>query len=73
MHATLAFGTASFMFTGHCSPDTCPRLVPMALPRSPYKFWGRGGGGKPADVHVVPAPDPYRYERVCRTTAVRQA
>jgi 4-aminobutyrate aminotransferase-like enzyme len=27
---------------------------------SPYKFDGPGGAGKPADVHVVPLPDPYR-------------
>jgi 4-aminobutyrate aminotransferase-like enzyme len=27
---------------------------------SPYKFDGPGGAGRPADVHVVPLPDPYR-------------
>jgi len=27
---------------------------------SPYKFNGPGGRGKPAHVHVVPTPDPYR-------------
>ncbi len=29
---------------------------------SPYKFDGRGGAGKPAHVHVLPLPDPYRGE-----------
>ena len=27
---------------------------------SPYKFEGRGGGGKPSGTRVVPMPDPYR-------------
>ncbi|GAX77014.1 hypothetical protein CEUSTIGMA_g4461.t1 [Chlamydomonas eustigma] len=27
---------------------------------SPYKFWGKGGRGKPKNVHVMPCPDPYR-------------
>ncbi len=27
---------------------------------SPYKFNGRGGGGRPAHVQVTPRPDPYR-------------
>lgn len=39
------------------------------IPLSPYKFWGRGGAGRPPHVHVVPCPDPYRcvcaWVRVC--------
>lgn len=27
---------------------------------SPYKFDGPGGSGRPAYVHVMPCPDPYR-------------
>lgn len=27
---------------------------------SPYKFWGPGGAGRKAHVHVLPLPDPLR-------------
>ncbi|KAG2451934.1 hypothetical protein HYH02_003708 [Chlamydomonas schloesseri] len=41
------------------------------IPLSPYKFWGRGGGGKPPHVHVVPCPDPYRGEHLDGRAAAR--
>ena len=34
---------------------------------SPYKFWGRGGQGRPTHVHVLPCPDVYRWEVPTRT------
>jgi ethanolamine-phosphate phospho-lyase len=34
------------------------------IPLSPYKFWGQGGQGKEAHVHVLPCPDTYRSAAV---------
>ncbi|KAL6747168.1 PLP-dependent transferase [Haematococcus lacustris] len=40
---------------------------------SPYKFWGKGGGGKASHVHVIPCPDPYRGEHLDGGAAARAA
>lgn len=43
------------------------------LDASPYKFWGPGGAGQPAHVHVLPAPDTYRGMHLDGRAAARRA
>ena len=45
------------------------QIRPAAL--SPYKFWGQGGAGKPANVHVLPCPDPFRGRNLDGRQAAR--
>lgn len=54
--ARAATDHSDLMVLDHAYHGNTGALVDM----SPYKFDGKGGGGRPSHVHVVPAPDPYR-------------
>lgn len=43
------------------------------IPLSSYKFWGKGGSGKPPYVHVMPCPDPFRGQHLDGRAAARAA
>lgn len=56
----------------HCCTPADPTQTHHRT-HSPYKFWGRGGAGREAWVHVLPAPDPYRGQHLDGRLAARGA